>query len=144
MISIELNTYFMALVFIIFLAVLFMLNNWVFRPIINFMEKREENNLQKLQEIADFSTDIADIKKEAEEILESARIEAKNMIHAAITDAKLLYKSKEDKHREALDLKMKEYLSKLEREKEEIKKELLSPSNRSQILESISRKTQEF
>lgn len=142
MISTELNIYFMALVFIVFLAVLFMLNNWVFRPIINFMEKREENNLQKLQEIADFSTDIDDIKKESQSILESARIEAKNMIQVAITDAKLLYKGKEDKHREALELKMKEHLEKLASEKEELKSALLA--QRGLILESISRKTREF
>ncbi|MDU7693526.1 MAG: F0F1 ATP synthase subunit B' [Helicobacter sp.] len=121
----ELNLNFMILVFIVFLVTLYLLNIWVFRPLINFMDKRDEKINQDLQEIEDSSFQINEIEKEIDQILSLARSEAKNLVQNATNEAKAACEQKIIKHRQMLDLKLQESKLKIEADKIKLKEQIL-------------------
>ncbi len=123
--STEISLHLMALVFVVFLITLYLLNIWLFKPLIHFMEKRNESISQDVQEIKDSANEVEYINKEIQEILNQARKQAKQMTEEALSEAKAVYDTKMTRHRAENQAKMENFIKKLEEEKLVLKTELL-------------------
>lgn len=122
----EINLNFMALVFVVFMITMYLLNTLVFRPMLNFMDKRDKKINQDLAEIDLSSTQISDIDHEISTILQNARDDAKNMITAAVNEAKSVAKAKEQRHFDTLEEKNRDFAKKLEADKIRLKNEIFA------------------
>ncbi|RDU74658.1 F0F1 ATP synthase subunit B' [Helicobacter anseris] len=123
--STEISLHLMALVFVVFLATLYLLNIWLFKPLILFMEKRDESINQDVQEIKDSANEVELITKEIGEILDGARAEAKHMIENASTEAKSVYDAKMARYKAENQTKFEDFLKGLESERVELKNALI-------------------
>lgn len=72
----EINVWLMLSVAVIFLITMFLLNQWLFKPLIAFMEEREAKLNEQLKMINSNSVDTEKLEKEIEEILTNAKREA--------------------------------------------------------------------
>lgn len=124
--STEINWHLMALVFLVFMVTLYLLNIWLFRPLLNFMQKRDESIYQDLQEITDSANEVEQIEREIVQILDQARKEARSMIEKAQSDARALYESKMAKYRADNQNKIDEFLRELNLQKAELKVQVLA------------------
>ena len=124
--STEINWHLMALVFLVFMVTLYLLNIWLFRPLLNFMQKRDESIYQDLQEITDSANEVEQIEREIVQILDQARKEARSMIEKAQSDARALYESKMAKYRVDNQNKIDEFLRDLNLQKAELKAQVLA------------------
>lgn len=124
--STEISLHLMALVFVVFLATLYLLNIWLFKPLMLFMEKRDESVNQDVQEIKDSANEVELIAKEINEILDGARIEAKNMIENTSSEAKSVYDAKMARYKAENQAKFEDFLKGLEAERVELKNALIS------------------
>ena len=124
--STEINWHLMALVFLVFMVTLYLLNIWLFRPLLNFMQKRDESIYQDLQEITDSANEVEQIEREIVQILDQARKEARSMIEKAQSDARVLYESKMAKYRADNQNKIDEFLRDLNLQKAELKAQVLA------------------
>lgn len=123
--STEISLHLMALVFVVFLATLYLLNIWLFKPLILFMEKRNESINQDVQEIKDSANEVELITKEIGEILDGARAEAKHMIENASAEAKSVYDAKMARYKAENQAKFEDFLKGLEYERVELKNALI-------------------
>ena len=124
--STEINWHLMALEFLVFMVTLYLLNIWLFRPLLNFMQKRDESIYQDLQEITDSANEVEQIEREIVQILDQARKEARSMIEKAQSDARALYESKMAKYRADNQNKIDEFLRDLNLQKAELKAQVLA------------------
>lgn len=122
----EVSLHLMALVFVVFLATLYLLNIWLFKPLIHFMDRREESINQDMQEIKDSASEVEYINQEIQQILDNARHEARQMIEAALAEAKSVSDVKLARHRSENQARLQEFAKKLEDEKACLKINLLS------------------
>lgn len=127
--STEISPHLMALVFVVFLATLYLLNIWLFRPLLHFMEKRNDSINQDVQEIKDSANEVEAITKEIQQILDLARIEAKQMIDNASSDAKSVYDAKIARYKSENQSKFEDFLQSLELERAELKVALSNNKN---------------
>ncbi len=93
----------------IFLITLVLLKKFLFDPLVSFMDEREERLKKALELASSNSDDVKKLEQEIEEILASARSEARNIVSVA----------KEKASKEAEEL-----ISRVDKEIEEAKKEL--------------------
>lgn len=121
----EISLRLMALVFVVFLATLYLLNIWLFKPMVSYMEKRDKSINQDVQEIRDSADEVELISKEISEILDQARIEAKQMLDKASNEAKSVCEAKIVKYRSENQAKLEEFRSKLQAQKQDLKAVLL-------------------
>ena len=124
--STEISLPLMALVFVVFLATLYLLIFWLFKPLIHFMEKREESISQDVQEIKDSASEVEYINQEIQQILSHAHQEAKQMMENALAEAKSVSDAKLARQRGESQAKLQEFAKKLEEEKASLKADLLS------------------
>ena len=89
--EISVNSNLMILVFCCFVLLLFFLNQWLYKPLLAFMNKRDEmikkdlqntqGNLQEITKIQDeINTIIGNAQKEAKEIIEQATAREKKLM----------------------------------------------------------------
>ncbi|WP_104697175.1 MULTISPECIES: F0F1 ATP synthase subunit B family protein [unclassified Helicobacter] len=121
----ELSLRLMALVFVVFLATLYLLNIWLFKPMVLYMEKRDKSINDDVQEIRNSADEVELITKEINEILNQARIEAKQMLDKASNDAKVVCEAKIARYRSENQAKLEEFRNKLQAQKQDLKNSLL-------------------
>lgn len=103
--EISVNSNLMIVVFCCFVLLLFFLNQWLYKPLLAFMNKRDEmikkdlqnaqGNLQEITKIQDeINTIIGNAQKEAKEIIEQATAKEKNLMDEKLTEKKLELDSK--------------------------------------------------
>ncbi len=136
--STEINWHLMALVFLVFMVTLYLLNIWLFQPLLNFMQKRDESIHQDLQEISDSASEVEQIEREIVQILDQARKEARFMIEKAQNDARASYESKMAKYRFDNQNKIDEFLRDLNVQKAELKAQILA--NKTSLLDTLKTK----
>lgn len=123
--STEFSLHLVALVFVVFLITLYLLNIWLFEPLLLFMEKRNQSINQDVQEIKDSTDEVEHINNEIQEILNQARKQAKQITEEALSEAKNVYDAKMARYKAENQVKMEEFSKKLENEKMFLKLELL-------------------
>ena len=116
----------MALVFLVFLILVYGLNKILYKPLLSFMEAREASIKRDSEGIDCNNSEIVKLQKEAESILQMAKMEASAIKNKAKENAKIASEAKIAQKKDELNLKYSEFVSNLDGEKEQLKKSLLN------------------
>ena len=122
--GISVEPYLMVLVFICFILLLFFLNQWLYKPMLSFMDKRDERVKKDLQDTQSNTQEIAKIQEEISTIISQAQKKAKEIIEEATTREKALCESKIEAKRQELDSQMLAFKAELKEQQAQLKSEL--------------------
>ncbi len=111
---------------IIFLIVLVILNKWLYKPLIKFIDDRDESIKKDLENVTKNSGDVDEFYKEADDIVSKAKAEANAIREKAINEAKKLAEAKISSKKEELEKGYNEFIIFLGEEKVGLKNSLLS------------------
>lgn len=120
------DPYLMLLVFVVFLLTMVLLNVWLFKPLIGFMDEREATLRKDLDSISSSDTQVQEIQQQIQDILSDARARSSEILQKATSDAKSHYEANLQKKQEELAKKLQDFRANLEKQKEASKKELLA------------------
>lgn len=120
------DPYLMLLVFVVFLSTMILLNVWLFKPLIGFMDEREATLRKDLDSISSSDTQVQEIQQQIQDILSDARARSSEILQKATSDAKSHYEANLQKKQEELAKKLQDFRANLEKQKEASKKELLA------------------
>lgn len=116
----------MLLVFVVFLLTMILLNVWLFKPLIGFMDERESTLRKDLDLVSSSDTQVQEIQQQIQDILSDARARSSEILQKATSDAKSHYEANLQKKQEELAKKLQDFRANLEKQKEVSKKELLA------------------
>jgi F-type H+-transporting ATPase subunit b len=116
----------MLLVAVIFLALLILLNSWLYRPLMAFMDERDKSIRKDLENVSANSSEIDELKAKAEAVIAEAKSEAAALRAKTVEESKRLATSKIEAKKEELEKSYQEFLNDLKKEEEQLKSELLS------------------
>ena len=119
------DPYLMSLVFVVFLITMILLNVWLFKPLIGFMDEREATLRKDLDLVSSSDTQVQEIQQQIQDILSTARNHSSEILQKATNDAKNLYEANMQKKQEELAKKLQDFRVNLDKQKEVSKKELL-------------------
>lgn len=124
--GISLNPQLMALVFVLFIVSIYVLNKWLYQPILGFMDARDEKIKNDLANIDGNDSQITHIDGEIRTILDEARKEASAIKESALNEAKADYANNIERLKSENDTNLSARLQALQKEKEELKSALLA------------------
>lgn len=115
----------------IFTAVLFLilipiLNSLLYRPLLGFMEDRDESIRKDLDKAKENSSGSEELLKEAKDILSRAKAEAAAIKSQAVNEAKEMASKKIEEKKAELAAEYEKFQESLKTKEEEIKSALLS------------------
>lgn len=116
----------MLFVLVLFLTLIVLLNNMLFKPLVKFMDDRDASIAKDLEAAKSFSGNTDELNAKAEEIISNAKNEAATIRQKAIDDEKTLAASKVQTKQNEIDKEFESFVEKLAEEKENLKNELLS------------------
>ena len=116
----------MALVFVVFLILVYLLNRILYKPILSFMDARDASIRKDSEGIEGNTAEIKAIQKETEEILQQAKQEAALIKNKAHDLAKENADMKISQKKEELNRKYSEFMDSLEVERDKLKNALSS------------------
>lgn len=119
--EISVNSNLMILVFCCFVLLLFFLNQWLYKPLLTFMNKRDEMIRKDLQNTQGNLQEIAKIQDEINTIIGNAQKEAKEIIEQATAREKRLMEEKLAEKKAELDSKLLTFREDLVRQQKELK-----------------------
>ena len=116
----------MLFVLVLFLTLLVLLNNMLFKPLVKFMDDRDASIAKDLEAAKSVSGNTDELNAKADAIISEAKNEAATIRQKAIDDEKTLAASKVETKQSELDKAYEAFVEKLTSEKENLKNELLS------------------
>lgn len=116
----------MALVFVIFLVLVYLLNRMLYKPLLSFMDTRNASIKKDSEGIEGNTADIKALQKEADDILQRAREEAALIKNKAQESAKQAAEMKISQKKDELAQKYSEFMAGLEEERAKLKTTLQS------------------
>ena len=116
----------MLFVLVLFIALLVLLNNMLFQPLIKFMDDRDHSIAKDLEAAKGLSGNTDELNAKAEEILSNAKAEAAAIRQKAIDDEKTLAASKVETKQSELEQEYASFVERLASNREELKNSLLS------------------
>ena len=116
----------MLFVLVLFLTLLVLLNNMLFKPLVKFMDDRDDSIAKDLEAAKSFSGNTDELNAKADEVIGNAKNEAATIRQKAIDDEKTLAASKVETKQNEIDKEYESFVEKLASEKETLKNELLS------------------
>ncbi|BCZ18629.1 F0F1 ATP synthase subunit B', AtpXF' [Helicobacter sp. NHP19-012] len=122
--SISINVYLMAVVFITFLALLVLLNSWVYQPLLAYMDERQESMAKDKRNIDQLHSETAMHHQEAQNILKEARVQADKIVQDALYDARANYESVVAQKEKELEKQAEEANNALKESKSNLKLQL--------------------
>lgn len=122
--SLELNWQLMLLVFVTFMLLILILNTWLYRPILQLIQKREALLGEDAKGIEEQKKEIAQLKLEAEEVLKHARAEAKKIKDLATLEAQGIFEEKLNRSKAEIGNRFLSSQKELEERRAEIRAEL--------------------
>ena len=111
---------------VVFLILIAVLNSWLYRPLLSFMQKRDEDIKRDLSKVGSNDSEIRELLAKAESIVMNAKLEAAALREKVIADAKELAESRTEAKKAALANEYAEFEKALEEQREELKRELLA------------------
>jgi len=126
MIQLEVNPLMFGLTLVVFLFMIALLNNWLYKPMLAYMEDRDTSIKNDLAEANSNDSDIKALEEKAKSIIDDARTEAAVLRQKMLDDAKLLASSKIEAKRSELESEYATFTAELEVERESLKSSLLS------------------
>lgn len=124
--SLSVNPLLMLLVLVIFLTSAYLLNRWLFKPLLTFMDNRSISIKSDLQNIQSNSSEVASLNAEAERVLSQAKSEANLIREKALESARIVAEQKISAKRDELEKKRREFMAGLEEEGVMLRNSLLS------------------
>lgn len=118
------NPQVMLVVFIVFMATMFLLNKFVFQPLFAFMDKREQKVADDLQLATQEDNELQRIENEIHTILSDAKAKAFAMKEEQVEEAKKIANSKIEAIQNENREKMEAFMAKLQDNKDSMKKDL--------------------
>lgn len=120
----EVNPYLLLVTVVIFLGLIFVLNNMLYKPILSFIDDRNAHIAKEESEVAKYGADIKKYDEEAAQILADARAQMLAVKKAAATKANEAAKICVDTRKAELENEYKEFEIALKKEQEDLKAEL--------------------
>lgn len=111
---------------VVFLILIAVLNSWLYRPLLNFMRKRDEDIQNDLSKAGSNDNEIKELLAKAQSIVDNAKLEAAALREKVIADAKELAESRIEAKKATLAKEYEEFESSLEQSRMELKNELLA------------------
>ncbi|MGX3010762.1 F0F1 ATP synthase subunit B family protein [Helicobacter sp. 23-1044] len=124
--GISLNPQLMALVFVLFILSIYLLNKWLYQPILAFMDARDAMIKNDLDNASGNESEIAHIDSQIQAILDSAKKEAFSIKEKATLEAKADSANNIEQLKTENDRKLVAFLEALNSEKKSAKSALLS------------------
>jgi len=122
----DINPILLLVTFVVFVSLIAVLNSWLYNPLFNFMNKRDEDLKNDLAKVGSNDDEINTLKEKAESIIMNAKLEAAALREKVIADAKELAESKLDTKRSELANEYLEFEQSLAKSKEELTTDLMS------------------
>ncbi len=122
----ELHVELMIPVAIIFVLMVAFLNAKLYKPMIGFMDDRDETIRKDLEEASNATSNVSQIKKESAEVIAKAKEKAAAMKNKSVDEAKILAQSKIDSKNEELDQAYEAFKAQMEKERGDLKNALTS------------------
>ncbi len=116
----------LAVTIVVFLILIAVLNSWLYRPLFAYMEKRDADIKNDLNEAGSTDDEVAALKAEAQGIIDEAKRAVSELREKVIADARELANSKIDAKRAELASQYSEFETSLDEERKQIKVALLS------------------
>ena len=121
----DLNPGLMLFVLVVFFALMVLLNQMLYKPMIKFMDDRDKSIADDLKNANEMSGSNDELNAKADAILADAKAEANTVREKATTEAKALAESKIESKTGELDAQYQSFVVELSKEKEELEKSLL-------------------
>jgi F-type H+-transporting ATPase subunit b len=122
----------------IFLVTLILLNQWLFQPLLSFMEKRDAKLEAELKAVSNNTDEAKKYEEEIASILQEAKSEANKIKKLAIDEAKKQANSMVEGAVEKIEAEKKAFYAELDAKKAELQSSLESSSN--ELKEMLSAK----
>ena len=126
MIRLEVDPLMFGITLAVFLLMIVLLNNWLYKPMLSYMEDRDASIKSDLAEANGNDSEIKTLEVKAESIIDEAKAEAAQLRQKMLEDAKLLASSKIEAKRSELESEYNTFASELKTERESLKGSLLS------------------
>lgn len=124
--SITLNPYLMALVFVVFMVLIYLLNAWLFKPMFAFMASREDSIAKDVATTQSYKEHIAKIEQDIAQTLSKARKESADIIENATKEAKIAYENQMNEKKSENEAKFAKAKKELQTQKDALYTALLA------------------
>ena len=111
---------------VLFLSLLVVLNRMLYKPLLKFMDDRDNSIANDLSAAKSLSGNSEALHAEAEGILDEARSKASEIRQKAVEEAKVVAESKAENKRAELNKEHVSFMDKLESERDALRNSLLS------------------
>ncbi|GHR43533.1 F0F1 ATP synthase subunit B' [Helicobacter pylori] len=122
--NISVNPYLMAVVFVVFVLLLWAMNVWVYRPLLAFMDNRQAEIKDSLAKIKTDNTQSVEIRHQIETLLKEADEKRREMIAEAIQKATESYDAVIKQKENELNQEFEAFAKQLQNEKQALKEQL--------------------
>ncbi|GAA9458557.1 FoF1 ATP synthase subunit B' [Helicobacter pylori] len=122
--NISVNPYLMAVVFVVFVLLLWVMNVWVYRPLLAFMDNRQAEIKDSLAKIKTDNTQSVEIRHQIDALLKEAAEKRREMIAEAIQKATESYDAVIKQKENELNQEFEAFAKQLQNEKQILKEQL--------------------
>ncbi len=109
---------------IVFLVLIAALNSLLYKPLFNYMEKRDADLKKDLEQVGNNDAEIAAFHTQAEKIISDAKLEAHVIREKVVAEAKALVNSKIEAKRAELALEYSKFEDAMSEERSRLKEAL--------------------
>jgi F-type H+-transporting ATPase subunit b len=120
----DLNLGLMLFVLVIFFSLLYLLNQILYKPLLKFMEDRDNSIANDLKNAKEMSGTSDELRAKADAILANAKAEANAVREEAVNKAKALADTEIESKTKELDTKYQSFVDELNNNKKELQKSL--------------------
>ncbi|GAA8836247.1 FoF1 ATP synthase subunit B' [Helicobacter pylori] len=122
--NISVSPYLMAVVFVVFVLLLWAMNVWVYRPLLAFMDNRQAEIKDSLAKIKTDNTQSVEIRHQIDALLKEAAEKRREMIAEAIQKAAESYDAVIKQKENELNQEFEAFAKQLQNEKQILKEQL--------------------
>lgn len=122
--NISVNPYLMAVVFVVFVLLLWAMNVWVYRPLLAFMDNRQAEIKDSLDKIKTDNAQSVEIRHQIETLLKEAAEKRREIIAEAIQKATESYDAVIKQKENELNQEFEAFAKQLQNEKQVLKEQL--------------------
>ena len=122
----DINPILLIATLIVFLTLIAVLNNWLYKPLFAYMKKRDEDIKKDLQKVGNNDDEINELNSKAQLIINNAKIDVTALREKVVADAKELADSKLEAKRAELASQYLEFEQSLSKSREQLESDLKS------------------
>ena len=134
----DISAFLVAFMIVLFLVLIFVLNNIMYKPLMDFMQKRDKSIADDLSVINANDSEITELEKKANENIAKAKAEANDIKTSMINRVKDELSKKIEAKKEALEGELLSFIESLNKKREALKAEL--SSNAAQYKKAVEAK----